>query len=132
MTKQETYYKLTSLREGLFSDIDNGTKLVRVVWIIITENTNVTFILTNCQNEYALERQKLVITCDQYLRTDTRTRKQRARILWRYGMIVCSYHVTYAFQSESALYSCLNVKELFARNRREIWSLSGSNEPTTT
>ena len=25
---------------------------------------------------------------------------------------VCSYHVTYAFQSESTLYSCLNVKEL--------------------
>ena len=34
--------------------------------------------------------------------------------------IVCSYHVTYAFQSESTLYSCLNVKELLARRRREI------------
>ena len=32
------------------------------------------------------------------------------------SLIVCYYHVTYAFQSESALYSCLNVKELFARN----------------
>ena len=40
---------------------------------------------------------------------------------------VCSYHVTYAFQSESTLYSCLNVKELLARNRREIWSLSDCN-----
>ena len=29
-------------------------------------------------------------------------------------------HVTYAFLSESTLYSCLNVKELLARNRREI------------
>ena len=37
---------------------------------------------------------------------------------------VCSYHVTYAFQSESTLYSCLNVKELLARSRREIWTLS--------
>ena len=27
---------------------------------------------------------------------------------------VCSYHVTYTFQSESTLYSCLNVKELLA------------------
>ena len=27
---------------------------------------------------------------------------------------VCFYHVTYAFQSESTLYSCLNVKELLA------------------
>ena len=35
-------------------------------------------------------------------------------------LTVCSYHVTYAFQSESTLYSCLNVKELLARNRREI------------
>ena len=26
-------------------------------------------------------------------------------------MTACSYHVTYAFQSESTLYSCLNVKE---------------------
>ena len=33
---------------------------------------------------------------------------------------VSSYHVTYAFQSESTLYSCLNVKELLARNRDEI------------
>ena len=33
---------------------------------------------------------------------------------------VCSYHVTYTFQSESTLHSCLNVKELLARSRREI------------
>ena len=33
---------------------------------------------------------------------------------------LCFYHVTYAFQSESTLYSCLNVKELLARSRREI------------
>ena len=33
---------------------------------------------------------------------------------------VCYYHVTYAFQSESTLYSCLNVKERLARSRREI------------
>ena len=33
---------------------------------------------------------------------------------------VCSYHVTYLFQNESTLYSCLNIKELLAGNRREI------------
>ena len=33
---------------------------------------------------------------------------------------VFSYHVMYAFQSESTLYICLNVKELLARNRRDI------------
>ena len=32
-------------------------------------------------------------------------------------LTVCSYHVTYAFQSDSTLYSCLNVKELLARSR---------------
>ena len=42
-------------------------------------------------------------------------------------MTVCSCHVTYAFQSESTLYSCLNVKELLARSRRKIWSLSDCN-----
>ena len=41
--------------------------------------------------------------------------------------IVCSYHVTYAFQSESTLYSFLNVKELLAQSRREILSLSDCN-----
>ena len=44
---------------------------------------------------------------------------------------VCCYHVTYAFQSESTLYSCLNLKELIAGNRREIWSLSNCNGTRT-
>ena len=35
-------------------------------------------------------------------------------------LTVSSCHVTYAFESESTLYSCLNVKELLARSRREI------------
>ena len=58
--------------------------------------------------------------------------------LWQHGgftvmsklakwVTVCSYHITYAFQSESALYSCLNVKKLLARSRRVIWSLSDCN-----
>ena len=34
-------------------------------------------------------------------------------------MTVYYYHVTYVFQSESAVYSYLNVKELFARNRSD-------------
>ena len=51
--------------------------------------------------------------------------------VWFYGhnerLTVCSCHVTYAFQNESTLYSCLNVKELLARSRCEIWSLSDCN-----
>ena len=42
-------------------------------------------------------------------------------------LTVCYYHVTYAFQSESILYSCLNAKKLLARNRRDIWNLGDSN-----
>ena len=42
-------------------------------------------------------------------------------------LTICSYHVTYILESESSLYSCLNVKELLARSRGEIWSLSECN-----
>ena len=42
-------------------------------------------------------------------------------------LTVYSCHVTYKFESESTLYSCLNVKELLARSRREIWRLSDWN-----
>ena len=35
-------------------------------------------------------------------------------------LTVCSYHVTYAFPSESTLYSCLNAKEVLARIMRVI------------
>ena len=40
---------------------------------------------------------------------------------------VCSFHVTYAFYAESALYSCYSVKELFARGRGIIWTLCDCN-----
>ena len=43
------------------------------------------------------------------------------------GWILSSCHVTNAFQSQSTLYSCLNVKERLTRSRREIWSLSDYN-----
>ena len=36
------------------------------------------------------------------------------------SLTACYYHVTYAFQSKSTLYSCMNVKELLARNMNEI------------
>ena len=37
-----------------------------------------------------------------------------------YYYYFCSYHVTYAFQSESTLSSCLNVKELEADAKSEV------------
>ena len=42
-------------------------------------------------------------------------------------LTVFYYHVMYAFQSESTVYSCLNVKELLSRNRHDIWRLDDSN-----
>ena len=42
-------------------------------------------------------------------------------------LTVCLCHVTYAFESDSILYSWINVKELIARSRREIWSVSNCN-----
>ena len=48
-----------------------------------------------------------------------------------FHLTVCYYRVAYRFHSESTLYSCLNVKELLARNRRHIWSLSNCNEIQT-
>ena len=53
------------------------------------------------------------------------------RILDFYILAVWSYHVTYVLQSESTHYGGLNVKELLARNRRDIWSLSDCNETRT-
>ena len=46
-------------------------------------------------------------------------------------LTVCYYHVSYAFQTESTLYSCLNIKELFAPDRRTIWSVSDSSGTRT-
>ena len=49
--------------------------------------------------------------------TDLKKKRKRADIN---SITLCSYHVTHVFQSESTLYSCLNVKELLARNKRDI------------
>ena len=37
-----------------------------------------------------------------------------------FPLTVCSYHVIYAFQSESTLYSCLNVKDPFSKQARNL------------
>ena len=46
-------------------------------------------------------------------------------------LTVCSHYVTYSFQSESTLYSCLNPKKLLVQNRRNIWSSIDCNETRT-
>ena len=54
-----------------------------------------------------------------------------SKYLYRAFDTVCHYHVTYEFQSEFTLYSCLNNKELLAQNRNHIWTLSDSNSVRT-
>ena len=44
-----------------------------------------------------------------------------------YGAFDCMFLFTYAFQSESTLYSCQNIKEFLTQSRHKIWSLSDCN-----
>ena len=53
-------------------------------------------------------------------------RRRKCQNIWKM-LTVCSYHATYVLQSESTLYSCLNVEELLVWSRSEIWSLSDCN-----
>ena len=46
-------------------------------------------------------------------------------------LIVWSFYVTYPLQIESTLYNFVNLKELLARSRHEIWSLSSCNSTRT-
>ena len=46
-------------------------------------------------------------------------------------LTVCSYHVTYSFQSKSTLCSCQDVKEILTQNWRNVWSLSDCNRTRT-
>ena len=41
-------------------------------------------------------------------------------------MAVCYYHVTYAYQKKSTLWTCLNVKDL-AQSRHDISNISDNN-----
>ena len=46
---------------------------------------------------------------------------------------LCYCHITYTLQSESTLYSCLNVKELLARDTiSEVLVTATGFKPTTT
>ena len=48
-------------------------------------------------------------------------------VICKVPVTVCYNCPTYMFQSESILYSYMNIKEFFAQNRRDIWSLSDTN-----
>ena len=63
-----------------------------------------------------------------YVLVMSRMRLARTRRkFWRLSDCNWTCHVTYAFQSESTLYSFPNVRKLLARSRRKIWSLSDCN-----
>ena len=48
-------------------------------------------------------------------------------IIYTVHWTVCSCHVTYVFQSECTLYSCLNIIEILSQSMRKIWSVSYCN-----
>ena len=62
---------------------------------------------------------KGLVMCTQYF-----GRVNRESFTKIINKTVCSYHVMYAFQSESTLYSYLNVKKLLAQIWRDIWRLN--------
>ena len=66
-------------------------------------------------------REKNVSTNENCILRKMGLKFQNPSFNWMY-----SCHVTYAFQSESTLYSCLNVKEL-PWSRCKVWSLSDYN-----
>ena len=48
-------------------------------------------------------------------------------LMYKVHLIVCYYHVTYAFESQSTRYSWKKVKELLARNRQNLLRLNVCN-----
>ena len=93
----------------------NRTLLLHNVKILCPE------IATYIDNCY-MKPSRLFITGGKEISSNEGTNQGDPIAMGMYALclIVCSYHVTYALQSESTLYSCLNVKELLARSRREI------------
>ena len=61
-----------------------------------------------------IDFKKEIIDTDPKFKVGDHVRISKYKNLFAKGYIVCSCHVTYAFQSESTLYSCLKVKELLA------------------
>ena len=68
-----------------------------------------------CKDDYVGERKRHIVE-----KIKDRNSKDNNSHLLKHACENGYYHVMYAFQSESTLYSCLNVKELFALHRRYI------------
>ena len=86
---------------------------------IVTNKFFWNFIRSFLVNKGSLNSSETMSRKEKKIITDT---KEIAQVLNDHyiNITVCSCHVTYAFESESTLYSSLNVKELLARCRREI------------
>ena len=122
-----------------FNDLYDTICIIRLIWTCKLQNRNKFFCIKICMMQFLKHRTNSI---SSYLYEENQPIKMRVSHysnIWRLNqkyrrinlkgtwLIVCSYHITYAFQSESTFYSCLNVKEFLARNRREIWSLSDCN-----
>ena len=89
-----------------------GEELTSILWEYFSRNIVENFIIMQTCNIVRRHWKRLLLSVSPFLQNI---------------LTVCSCHVTYSLQSESTLYSCLNIKELLARSRREVWSLSDCN-----
>ena len=99
---------------------DRISKIFKMIFNIVERSHNKIFCYSGCKKLWVVQNYFLIFTNLNKINV-----KKKART----GLCYC--HATYAFQSESTLYSCINVKELLARNRCDIWSLSDSNRIRT-
>ena len=79
--------------------------------------------LSDCNWTLALN----YLVCKQTFNYLAKLAKWLSSVLSSYlyaGIWLLCFHVTYTFQNASIFYSVLNFKELVARRRRDIWSLS--------
>ena len=86
--------------------------------MLVKSGYNNNFVQYKSKGDKILSIQEYLSLIGKYLKKLMNQYKKESE--WKIQLIVCFYHVTYSFQSESTLYSCLNVKELLARSRREI------------
>ena len=95
------------------------------------EEHNLSLIQYSQDTEETLDEMKKTIVKTKekmYVEHSSNVYVSVAPTLWAWKLLtVCSCQVTYAFPSESTLYSSLNFKELLARNRSKIWSLCDCN-----
>ena len=99
---------------GMFKELHarSSRDILRFKWLQLDLNPEP---LGSKMNTQPFGQAGLIIElCSEYL---------SVRCIWLYLFVMSLTR----FQSESTLYSCMNVKEILAWSRRKIWNLSDCN-----